>query len=53
MTEAIQACKEDAMFRERFGDAFIDRLILQRTWEENSLRKMNERDRRLLLVSMF
>lgn len=53
MLEAIQACKEDVMLREKFGDAFMDRLIAQRTWEENSLRKMNDRDRRLLLVSMF
>jgi glutamine synthetase len=53
MREAIKACTDDAMFREKFGGAFMDRLIAQRTWEENSLRKMNDRERRLHLVSIF
>src|SRR5271154_104315 len=53
MTEAIQVCKDDEMFREKFGGAFTDRLINQRTWEENSQRRMNDRDRRLHLVPML
>jgi hypothetical protein len=31
----------------------MDRLINQRTWEENSLRRMNDKDRRLHIVSML
>ena len=53
MREAIQAFKEDAMFNEKFGDAFVDRLAAQRTFEESALRKMSDKDRRLHLVSIF
>lgn len=53
MTEVIRACKDDEMFREKFRGVFMDRLTTQRTWEENSLRRMNEKDRRLHLGSMF
>ena len=45
MTEVIHACKDDEMFREKFGGVFIDTLITQRTWEENSPRRMNHKDR--------
>jgi len=31
----------------------MDRLINQRTWEENSLRRVNDKDRRFHLVSML
>jgi hypothetical protein len=31
----------------------MDRLINQRTWEDDSLRMMNDRDGRLRLVSML
>lgn len=37
----------------KFGGAFMDRLINQRTWEENSLRRMNDRDRGFHFVSML
>jgi glutamine synthetase len=53
MTEVIRACKDDEMFREKFRGVFMDRLITRRTWEENSLRRTNEKDRGLHLGSMF
>ena len=53
MQEAIRAFKEDVMFRGKFGNAFVDRLVAQRTWEESSLQKMGDKDRRSHLVSMF
>jgi hypothetical protein len=39
------------MFREKFGGGFANRLINKRIWEGNSLLRVNDKDRRLHLVS--